>query len=444
MTRPNIIFMHSHNTGRFVQPYGHAVPTPHLQRIASEGVLFRQAFCAAPTCSPSRASFLTGMHPHTCGQLGLAHRGFAMPDYTRHVVHQMKQAGYHTVLSGVEHTAPDTAIIGYDQIVSNHDTNYPGNEPIDIADAADAFIRGEHDKPFFISIGLNETHRPFPDPDPQKFPSEDERYCQPPAPLPDTPLTRRDTAAFKAAARVMDDAFGRILTALDETELADNTLVLCFSDHGLQFPRNMCNLTDQGIGVYFAARGPGGFTGGKVIDAMVSLIDLVPTAYEAAGIDVPDFVEGKPLQPLARGEVDQLHENIHAEINYHAAYEPTRCVRTERYKYIRRYDDYHRVVLTNADDGLSKDALLAQEWTVLPREREMLYDLVFDPTEQNNLIDRADMKAVADDMRARLDKWMIATNDPLSLDGKVEPPKGATITDATAPSPRDKSMTWTT
>ena len=96
MSRTNVVFLHSHNTGRFVQPYGHAVPTPHLQRLAEQGVLFRQTFAAAPTCSPSRASFLTGMYPHSCGQLGLAHRGFRMPDYSRHVVHHMKRAGYHT------------------------------------------------------------------------------------------------------------------------------------------------------------------------------------------------------------------------------------------------------------------------------------------------------------------------------------------------------------
>ena len=445
MNRANVVFLHSHNTGRFVQPYGHAVPTPHLQRLAEQGVLFRQTFAAAPTCSPSRASFLTGMYPHSCGQLGLAHRGFGMTDYSRHLVHGMKRAGYHTVLSGVEHTAPDIAAVGYDEVVCDHDTNYPGTEPAgtepaDTAGAAAAFIRGRHRKPFFISIGLNETHRPFPRADPAHHPAEDERYCQPPAPLPDTPAMRRDTADFKAAARVMDAAFGRVLRALDDAGLAGDTLVLCFSDHGLQFPRNMCNLTDQGIGVYLVARGPGGLRGGRVIDALVSLIDLAPTAYAAAGIDVPDFVEGRPLQPLARGEVDALHEQVHAEINYHAAYEPARCVRTARYKYIRRYDDYERVVLSNADDGPSKEELLSRGWDVLPREREMLYDLMFDPTEQHNVVARPDLRPVAADLRSRLDRWMKATGDPL-LAGRVDAPVGARITDAMARSPADRSRT---
>lgn len=443
MNRTNVVLLHSHNTGRFVQPYGYAVPAPHLQRLAEQGVVFRQAFAAAPTCSPSRASFLTGTYPHVCGQFGLAHRGFGMPDYSRHVVHRLKRAGYHTVLSGVEHTAPDVAAVGYDQIVCDHDTNYAGSGAgtPGAAEAAAAFIRARSPdarrpaKPFFLSVGLNETHRPFPPADPAGHPAEDARFRRPPAPLPDTPRTRRDTAGFTAAARVMDQAFGRVLGALDAAGLAGDTLVLCFTDHGLQFPRNMCNLTDQGIGVFLVARGPGGFTGGRVIDALVSLIDVAPTAYAAAGIDVPDFVQGAPLQPLARGEVDALHDEIYAEINYHAAYEPARCVRTDRHKYIRRYDGYGRVVLSNADDGPSKAELLACGWEFLPREREMLYDLTFDPTEQRNLAAVPAMAQTAADLRGRLDRWMAATGDPLLTGGRIDPPPGARVTGAMARSP---------
>ncbi len=366
-----------------------------------------------------------------------------MPDYSRHVVQGMKRTGYHTVLSGVEHTAPDLAVVGYDEVVCDHDTNYPATEPADAADAAAAFIRRRHRKPFFLSIGLNETHRPFPPADPANHPAEDERFCRPPAPLPDTPATRRDTADFKAAARVMDDAFARVLRALDDAGLADDTLVLCFSDHGLQFPRNMCNLTDHGIGVFLVARGPGGFRGGRVIDALVSLIDLAPTAYAAARIDVPEFVQGRPLQPLVRGEVDALHAAIHAEINYHAAYEPARCVRTARYKYIRRYDDYERVVLSNADDGPSKEDLLSRGWDALPRQREVLYDLAFDPDEQHDVVARPDLRPVAAELRGRLDRWMEATRDPL-LAGSVDAPPGARITDPMARSPADRSRTHIT
>ena len=76
--KPNIIYIHSHDTGRYVQPYGYNVPTPNLQRLAEEGALFRQAFCVAPTCSASRAALLTGQVPHSAGMTGLVNRGFSL------------------------------------------------------------------------------------------------------------------------------------------------------------------------------------------------------------------------------------------------------------------------------------------------------------------------------------------------------------------------------
>src|ERR1051325_5923973 len=102
---PNILYIHSHDTGRYVSPYGHAVPTPNLKKLAGEGVLFRQAFSAAPTCSPSRACLLTGQYAHQNGMLGLAHRGFAMTDYRRHILHTLRSGGYRTILGGLQHIA---------------------------------------------------------------------------------------------------------------------------------------------------------------------------------------------------------------------------------------------------------------------------------------------------------------------------------------------------
>ena len=90
VTPPNILYLHSHDTGRFVQPYGYAIPTPRIQGLAEQGVLFRQAFCAAPTCSASRACLLTGQYAHSNGMLGLAHRGWSLNDYSHHIVHTLR------------------------------------------------------------------------------------------------------------------------------------------------------------------------------------------------------------------------------------------------------------------------------------------------------------------------------------------------------------------
>src|SRR6266567_527201 len=133
--RPNIIYIHSHDSGRYLQPYGHAVPAPNLQQLANEGVLFRQAFNAAPTCSPSRASLLTGMCPHNNGMLGLAHRGFALSDYKHHILHTLRGAGYYSALIGLQHIARDPAVIGYDKVMP-----FPGNRVENVAPAAAEFL----------------------------------------------------------------------------------------------------------------------------------------------------------------------------------------------------------------------------------------------------------------------------------------------------------------
>ena len=173
MSYPNILYIHSHDTGRYIQPFGHAMPTPNFQRLAEQGVLFRQAFCANPTCSPSRAALLTGQWPHSCGMLGLAHRGFRLNDYSHHLVHTLKKAGYTTALSGFQHVgrppAADPSEIGYDEIfdtAKNQQTT---------TDAAIAFLNRSHDKPFFLDVGYTVTHRSFPEPGP----GDDPRYCIP-------------------------------------------------------------------------------------------------------------------------------------------------------------------------------------------------------------------------------------------------------------------------
>ena len=434
----NIIFLHSHNTGRYIEPYGYKVPTPNLQRMAENGVLFRNAFAAAPTCSPSRASFLSGMWAHSCGMLGLAHRGFPMKDYDLHCARYLRTRGYTTALAGVEHTAADSESVGYTRVLTGADPNYQGREKApETADAAVEFLENPPDAPFFLSVGLTETHIPFPEPEPERYPAEDHRFCHPPMPLPDTEVTRRNMAGFVASARHMDEKFGRVLTALDNAGLAESTLVFCFADHGLQFPRNMCNLTDHGMAVYCIARGPGGFTGGKVIDEMVSLIDLLPTAYEVAGIDIPKHVDGKSLVPLANGQTQVHRDVIFAESNFHAAYEPMRCVRTERYKYIRRYDGREEPVLPNMDDGPSKDLLLDSGWVEHRRDQEMLYDLVFDPTEADNLVDRPDMSDIKESLSNRLSQWMRDTADPLLDTGVLDPPHGSRINDPDGLSPNE-------
>lgn len=443
--RPNILYIHSHDTGRYIQPYGYDVPAPHIQELAEEGVLFRQAFSVAPTCSPSRAGLLTGQCAHSSGMIGLAHRGFSLHDYGQHIVHTLRPLGYESTLIGVQHVAEETSTIGYDRVV-----DVESRHVHDVTPAAVDFLQKSPQEPFFLSVGFVETHREYPDPGP----AEDARYCQPPRPLPDTPRTRKDMAAYKASVRTLDEGMGAVLDTLDEAGLGEDTLVICTTDHGIAFPGMKCNLTDHGIGVMLIMRGPGGFRGGKVIDGMVSHMDIFPTVCQLLEIEEPAWLEGTSLMPLVRGEAKMVNEEIFADVTYHAAYEPKRCVRTRRWKYIRRFDDFNTLcvdhgavtqsikqqtpVLPNCDDSLSKNLWVEHGWGDREVASEQLYDLVFDPNEANNLADDPEKASVLEEMRQRLQDWMERTDDPL-LRGDVPTPQGARVNDPDGLSPKEET-----
>ena len=414
---PNVLYLHSHDTGRYVQPYGYPVPTPNIQHLADQGVLFRQAFCAAPVCSGSRAALLTGQSTHATGMLGLAHRGYRLTHPERHMVHVLRDAGYWSGLIGEQHVSADPNDVGYDHVVAVDSTKVS-----DVAPAATRLIaeRAGADQPFFLSVGFFETHREYFEPSSVR----DALYSRPPENIVDNAMTRRDMASFRASARSLDQGVGTVLNALEEHDLVDDTLVILTTDHGLAFPDAKCTMYDRGIGVLLVVRGPGGFERGRVQDALVSHLDLYPTICDVAGIDRPAWLEGTSLLPLVAGETDVLHDEVFAEVTYHAAYEPQRAVRTSRYKYMRRYDEEHPGhVLANVDDGRTKDVLVAAGWGAIDPPVEALFDLWLDPTEGTNRIDDPALADVLADLRARLHDWMVRTDDPL-LDGPVAPAPG--------------------
>jgi len=425
-TPPNILYIHSHDTGRYVQPYGFAIPTPNIQLLADQGVLFREAFCAMPTCSGSRACLLTGQGGAGNGMLGLAHRGWRLNDYGHHLVHTLRRAGYRSTLIGEQHISNDPGVIGYDEVIP-----VDSNHAHEIAPKAIEMLESASE-PFFASVGFFETHRSFAAPTSVR----DTLYSLPPPNLPDTPRTRQDMAAFKASARSLDQGVGAVLNGLHTTGLADNTLIVCTTDHGLAFPGAKATLYDRGTGVLMIVRGPHGFAGGKVVDSMVTHLDVYPTLCELAGIERPEWLEGESLMPLGRNETDAIHDEGFTEMTYHAAYQPQRAIRTERWKYIRRFEDDPRPVLANCDDSESKDLLVEHGWANRRCDREELYDLVFDPEEGRNVAGDPGNAAVLDDLRGRLEAWMVRREDPL-LDGPIEPPPGAEINDPRQISPAE-------
>ena len=422
----NILYIHTHDTGRYVEPYGYQVPTPNLMELAREGTVFRHAYCAGPTCSPSRAGLLTGMAPHSCGMMGLAHRGFVLDDYKKHLAQFLKVRGYETVLCGMQHEAPKTDMLGYDHVLAD----YQGEEEVDDFVQKDLenarkvakYLTEPKRKPFFVSFGMQSTHRIFPD----YNTNVDPNYVMPPLPLYDTQTNREDMAAFITSAKVADECVGIVLDALKESGLEDDTIVFFTTDHGIAFPRMKCNLYDTGIGVAFIFKYPGNKRKGEAIDTLVSQIDVFPTLCEILDMEKPNWLQGISFLPVLEKRKEKIRDEIYSEVTFHATYEPMRCIRTERYKLIRYFDPYSRPVPANIDDGASKDFLISSGYLESTIPEEMLFDLYLDPVERENKIGEREYQDIYDELSRKLQQWMEDTDDPL-LQGKVKKPEGAIV-----------------
>lgn len=432
----NFIYIHSHDTGRFIQPYGYGIPTPNLMKLATQGTLFRQAYCAGPTCSPSRAALLTGMSSHACGMTGLTHRGFQLKDAGRHIAHFMKGQGYETILSGIQHeTSGRPEQLGYmTHLTEKKKNGTKKDQDYTAAQQAAEYLTTRKDaQPFFMSVGFFYPHRDFISVAENINPN----YVTPPYPMHDNPETRKDMAAYMSSAQFMDECVGILMNALRDSKLEDNTIVIYTTDHGIAFPKMKSNLFDTGIGVSMIMKLPGFSLEGVAVESLVSHLDVFPTICEIIGASKPDWLEGRSMLPLFQGASNRIRDEIFAEISYHASYEPARCIRTERYKLIRYFDDYDHFVYANTDDGASKDFLLQSGWAGERRDHVMLFDLYLDPVERENRVGRPEYLDIYNDLSGRLLQWMADTNDPL-LNGKVPKPEGARINLRTAVSNSSK------
>jgi N-sulfoglucosamine sulfohydrolase len=427
----NILYLHCHDLGRYLQPYGYAVPTPNLQAMAERATLLRNLHTAAPTCSPSRACMLTGTHAHEC-LLGLAHRGFALHEPDRHLARYLAARGFNTALAGIQHeVAHDREAELYHEILRGPEYGNEGDDQgeyfltqdCNVARAAADFLRRQHTRPFFLSCGFFLPHREFP-----QRARHNPNTVRPPEPLADTPSNRADWARYMTAAEGMDRAAGIVLDALQSSGRAADTIVLFTTDHGPAFPEMKCRLSDFGTHVAGIIDFPGNPARGRAIDVMLSQLDIFPTLAELAGFDKPDWLRGTSLLPVLEGTRDHLHDAIFAQVNYHAAYEPMRSIRTDRYKLIQLVDPDTRPVLPNCDNSPSKDFWFntaGMRGQIQPTVQ--LFDLYRDPMERHNLAHDPGHAAVRQQLEAALRAHQQATCDP-ALAGIVPPPQTAVVT----------------
>ena len=412
----NVIYIHTHDTGRAIRPYGENVPGENLLNFAQEAFLFKNAFCASPTCSPSRSALFTGQYPHSNGMIGLTNRKFTINDYSKHLVGFLNKNNYHTVLCGIQHEAGlytdhsyGAKTIGYKEDITQEITDDMVKWDNDNTSSAVNWLNYcSPSKPFFLSLGYFSTHREYPD---QGL--FDPTYVKPPAHIVDNEFSRKDQAQYMESVQNFDTCFGRIWETIKEQKLEDNTIIIVSTDHGLALPFSKCTLFDSGIGVFLLMKVPNIPSKGILVEQLVSQIDIFPTLCDLLNLEKPEYLQGDSFSPIFTDIKTPLREYIFAEINFHTSYEPARCVRDNRYKYIKYYSDYHKTNCSNIDNSLPKSFLLNHKLEQHYKKPIGLYDLYYDPLEQNNLIKDPLYKDIAIKMGKVLSNWIDEYKDPI-------------------------------
>ncbi len=430
-TRPNILLITTHDTGRHLGCYGvPSVHTPNLDRLAGEGWRFGRYFAASALCSPSRGAQMTGRWPQTNGMMGLCHGmwGWRLNDGERHFSHRLREAGYRTVLLGHQHETTDIdAQLGFDEHGLHRAADSYEHLPSGpVADGVCDYLTGRAaaEAPFYLQVGFFETHRPF---DFGGAAPDDAKGVHVPGHLADTPAGRAELAAFQGNIRAMDANVGRILDALREADLERDTLVIWTTDHGIPFPRAKATLFDPGIGIGLLVRWPGGgIEGGRVCDHLAGNVDLVPTLLELAGLDVPDDVEGLSFAGAFDGEEPHREWLFAMQHGHTPGGHETRCVRTDRYKLVRSFSPCRVPAVPAPFEGGGPD----QDLPLVA-----LYDLQADPLETTNLADEPACAAVRAELDAALLGWLRAVNDPILHGPMVTPYYRRALADWAGPTP---------
>lgn len=427
--RPNVVVLISHDTGRFLSPYGfRTVNTPAFERLASESATFDSCFCTTPLCAPSRAALLTGTYHHQNGMMGLPGEhlgGWDLVTKDRHLASVFADNGYATVLCGFEHETQDFFSVGFQRGIHGIGTGNNGGRPLSGADEDIAAWLDERYgerapgagevEPFYLQIGCHDTHRRWS----RYSESYDERGVWKAPYLIEDPAVDREMAEQQGACNTLDEGVGAILALFEKRGLADDTVFVVTTDHGIDFPRAKGTLFDPGVEVFLFMRyRAGSWREGVRIPSLVSHVDVYPTILEACGISVPEGTAGRSLLPLLTGSgAYRDRDAVFLEKTYHDNYDPMRGVRTKRYKYVLNFDaqTLYDVRIATAP---------RYSWFRFPfakREREELYDLEQDPEEATNLANDSDYGEVRWELKRRLATWMAETADPL-LDGPIPSP----------------------
>ncbi|KIL38786.1 arylsulfatase [Gordoniibacillus kamchatkensis] len=419
--RPNVIVFFTDqqrwdSTGVHGNPLG---LTPNFDRMAKEGTHLYHTFTCQPVCGPARSCLQTGKYATATG---CYRNSIPLPKGSKTLAHYFREAGYRTGYIGKWHLAADEPVPeeqrggyedwlaanllefssdAYDLVMYNNDNEevkLPGYRVDAQTDAAIRYIDQNRHRPFFLFLSYIEPHHQnhldnYPAPD--GYESTYTGKWMPPDLAALGGTAHQHLGGYYGMIKRLDEAFGRLQDALKSLKLTDNTIILFTSDHGCHFKtrnseyKRSCH--ESSIRVPAALTGAM-FQGGGEIRELVSLIDLPPTLLDAAGIPVPETMQGRSVLPLLKGLKEGWQQEVYVQISESQV---GRAIRTGRWKYS---------VLAPDKNGW-KDAG-SDTYT-----EEFLYDLHADPHELTNLIGLEAYADVTRDLRSRLIARMTAAGE---------------------------------
>lgn len=453
--RPNIVLFVTDDQSPDIGCYGNdAIRTPNMDQLASEGVLFRNAYCTTASCSASRSVILSGLHNHFNGQYGHQHsyHHFQSFDRVKSLPVRLTEAGYETIRIGKYHVAPES--------VYKFDVQLPGNtrNPVQMSEVVEKYLASrDNSKPFFLYFCTSDPHRgggtrtDLPH-EPNAFGNKVAGYPGVPSQyynaeevavpdfLPDTPVCRAELAMYYQSVSRIDAGLGKLTEVFHKAGIYDNSAFIFTSDHGMAFPGGKTTLYEPGMNVPMIVKPPAGWQGlGDLstkdsnvpveLDAMISHVDLAPTIIDFAGAlgreqgNPPRDFHGKSWARLA--QQDAKRDVVYASHTFHEIqmYYPMRVVHRRRYKLI--WNIAHSLPYPFASDLWAASTwqdrykqgmqTLYGQRTVesyIHRPEFELFDLEKDPAEVNNLADLSEHAELLADMKAEMKAFQKSTKDP--------------------------------
>lgn len=432
MAKRNILLMIADDLGRDLGCFGNGgAVTPELDALAARSVSFDNAFCTTASCSSSRSVIYSGRQNHEIGHYGHEHgiNHFSTFDDTATLPAIFNDAGFLTAIIGKVHVGPEAVYPWTMRMEGN------GRDVSSIAARARSVVdrAAQEGRPFHMTIGFQDPHRArgrksfanetdWPGVDARKFSPEADEV---PDYLPDLPEVREELAEYHQAVNRLDQGVGMVLRVLADTGVEDDTLVLFISDNGVPFLNAKSTLYAAGCRLPFLLRVPGGPQGLRNPN-FVSLIDILPTFMDWAGIGPDDPARrGRSLLPiLGQTEMQDGWRHVFGSHTFHEVtnYYPVRCLRTDRYSYLKNVA--WRLDFPLASDiygSLTFEAVRKHPPHMIGgrsvrdffrRPHEELYDLTADPHETRNIASDPAHSDTLAAMRQQVEDWQKQTRDP--------------------------------